>query len=67
MLLLAEDPLSIPPQELSTGECTQYHHLSPICGLTKYIVIGTAPGPASTIGMQSVGLGDPQVLCSQSH
>lgn len=36
----------------------------PLCGLT---VVGTAPSPSSTMGMQAISLGVPQVLCLQCH
>ena len=39
----------------------------PLCGLTKYTVVGTALGPTSVVGMLAVGPGASQTLFSQGH
>lgn len=57
----------------STGAVHWEHHslgahCHPLCGLTKCsVVVGTVPGPASTLDMLSLSLDVPQALCSQSH
>ena len=44
--------------------CFPFH---PFCGLTKYILVGTALIPALTVCMLAVGLGDSQALFSPGH
>ena len=38
-----------------------------LCGLTKYIVAGTALGPTLTVGMPAIGPGDSQELFSPGY
>ena len=44
-----------------------YVPFHPLCGLTKYTVVGTALGPALSVGMQAIGLVDSPALFSPSH
>ena len=44
-----------------------YFSFCPLCGLTKYTVVGTALSPALTVGMPAIGLGDSHVLFSPGH
>ena len=57
-LPLGEEPPSIPPLERSTGACALLYCLAPTMGFTKYTAVGTALGPASTIGMLEISPGD---------
>ena len=57
-LPLREEPLSIPPLEWSTGACALLYCLACTMGFTKYTAVGTALGPASTIGMLEISPGD---------
>ena len=52
---------------LGSALCALCGVCHPLCGLTKYMVFDTALSPTSTMGMQVIGLGVLQALCSQSH
>ena len=39
----------------------------PLCGLTKYTVVGTALGPTLTVGVRALGCSDSQALFSPGH
>ena len=66
-LPLGDKPLSIPPLELFTVNVLCSVPFRPLCGLTKYTVVGTALGPTLTMGMPAVGSGDSQALFSPGH
>ena len=38
---------------------TLWCHLPPLCGLTKYFIVGTTLGPASVMGMQAISMNVP--------
>lgn len=48
---LGEEPLNI-PLPVSVLSCVTIH---PFCGLTKYMVVGTALCPTLTMGMSVIG------------
>lgn len=48
ILLLGEERLSTPSQELSTWRCSLWHHLLPVLWAHKYTVVGITLIPAST-------------------
>lgn len=53
--------------ELLTCACALSCHLSPMCGLTGYTVVGTALSPVVTLGRPVVGPGVSQALFSPGH
>ena len=66
-LPLGDEPLSIPLQELSTGKCTLWCHLSLNVQAHKVHYCLHCLQPCLTMGTQAIGPGVPQALCSQSH
>ena len=42
-------------------------HFCPLCGLTKYTVVGTALSIALAVGKFAIGPGDSQALFSPGH
>ena len=62
MLLLGEEPLSIPSLELFTCECSLVCHLSPVVWVHKETIVGTALGPILTGRMLAIGPGVSQVF-----
>lgn len=50
-----EKPVGNSPQKLPTKKCHLLCHLPPIFGLTKYIAVGTALDPTSTVRICAIG------------
>lgn len=66
-LPLEEESFSIPLLKLFTCEFAVLCHLSPMCGLTKYPVVGTALNPTLTVGMSVNGPAVSQLSPSLGH